>query len=261
MSKIRSVQGLVVFITGAASGLGKGAAQHLIRQGARVVVADLPTSTGARLAEQLGTENALFTPLDVTKSDDVSKALRSAEERFRRLDVLVNCAALGIARAIYNVTDKLPNKLEDFDEVMNVNVTGTFNVMRLGVEFMHKSEPNSDGQRGVIVNTAGFAAYDGQQGQTAYAATNGAIVSMTLPASRDLARLGIRVVTICPGVFDTPLLAYLPERVRKYLADQAPSPPRLGRPTEFGHLVQHVIENSYLNGEVIRLDAGIRLYP
>jgi len=261
MSKIQSIKGLVTFITGGASGLGKGTAEHLIRRGAKVVIADLPSSTGSRIAEDLGAENALFTPLDVTKTDDVLKAFQSTEDRFRRVDVVVNCAALGIARAIYNITEKIPMKLEDLEKVMKVNVMGTFNVMRLGAEFLHKNEPNSDGYRGLIVNTAGFAAYEGQQGQTAYAATNGAVVSMTLPASRDLGKLGIRVVTISPGLFDTPLLSYLPEKVRNYLSDQVPTPARFGYPLEFGHLVQYAIENSYVNGETIRLDGGLRLYP
>jgi len=261
MSTLRSAKGLVAFVTGSASGLGKGVVQHLVRQGAKVIIADLPSSKGAQLASELKEENALFTPVDVTKSDDITNAFKAAEQRFHRIDALVNCAGIGIAKQIYNASKKLPHPLDEFEKVMRVNVTGTLNVMRLGAQILHKNEPDADGQRGVIVNTASVAAFDGQQGQIAYSASKGAIVAMTLPAARDLCRIGVRVVTIAPGLFDTPLLASLPEKVRTYLAQQIPFPSRLGKPEEFGHLVQFVLENPYINGEVIRLDGALRMPP
>jgi len=198
---------------------------------------------------------------EVTKSDDITNAFKAAEQRFHRIDALVNCAGIGIAKLLYNSSKNIPHPLDEFENVIRVNLFGTFNVMRLGSQILHKNEPTVDGQRGVIINTASVAAFDGQMGQIAYAASKGAIASMALPAARELSRIGVRVVTIAPGLFDTPLLASLPEKVRTFLAQQVPFPSRLGKPEEYGHLVQLILENPYLNAEVIRLDGALRMPP
>ncbi|XP_028669180.2 3-hydroxyacyl-CoA dehydrogenase type-2 [Erpetoichthys calabaricus] len=260
MAAIRSLKGLVGVISGGASGLGRATVERLIGQGASAVILDLPSSEGASVAKTLG-DRCAFAPADVTSETDVRNAVSMAKEQFGRLDIAVNCAGIAVAVKTYNFKKDLPHSLEDFQRVINVNIAGTFNVIRLAVGEMGKNEPDSDGHRGVIINTASVAAFDGQVGQAAYSASKGGIVGMTLPIARDLAPMGIRVVTIAPGLFATPLLAGLPEKVQTFLARQVPFPSRLGNPAEYAHLVQAIVENPMLNGEIIRLDGAIRMQP
>ena len=245
-------------VTGGASGLGRAAAARIVATGGRAALLDLPRSPGADVARALG-ERAMFVPSDVTSGDQVAEAIEQIRARFGSLNVLVNCA--GIGTAMKTVGRSGPAKLEDFTRVINVNLIGTFNCIRLAASVMAKNAPGADGERGVIVNTASVAAFDGQIGQAAYSASKGGIVGMTLPIARDLAELGIRVVTIAPGIFDTPLLGTLPEPVRASLAKQVPFPQRLGLPDEYAALAMHIIENVMLNAETIRLDGAIRMQP
>ncbi|XP_071083782.1 3-hydroxyacyl-CoA dehydrogenase type-2-like [Haliotis cracherodii] len=252
--------GLVGLVTGGASGLGRATVERFVRQGARVVLCDLPSSNGEEVAKNLG-GNCVFAPTNVTSEADVKNALSVAQSKFGGLNVAVNCAGIGVAFQTYNFKSQTPHDLDDFKRVLEVNATGTFNVIRLAVGLIDKNEPNTDNQRGVIINTASVAAFDGQRGQVAYAASKGAIVGMTLPIARDLARRGIRICTIAPGLFDTPLLAGLPEKVRSHLASTIPFPSRLGDPDEYAHLAQSIVENPLLNGEVIRVDGALRMMP
>ncbi|XP_012676057.1 3-hydroxyacyl-CoA dehydrogenase type-2 [Clupea harengus] len=260
MANIRSVKGMVGLVTGGASGLGRATVERLISQGASAVILDLPGSDGHNLATSLG-DRCAFAPADVTSESDVRAAVSLAREKFGRLDLAVNCAGIAVAVKTYNFKKDIPHSLEDFTRVITVNIAGTFNVIRLAAGEMGKNEPSADGHRGCIINTASVAAYDGQVGQAAYSASKGGIVGMTLPIARDLAPMGIRVVTIAPGLFSTPLLAGLPEKVQSFLARQVPFPSRLGDPAEFAHLVTSITENPMLNGEVIRLDGAIRMQP
>src|SRR5262245_20709619 len=245
-------------VTGGASGLGRATAARLVAAGARVALLDRPASAGADVARELGSR-AVFAPADVTSADEVTTALDAALARLGSLNVLVNCA--GIGTAARTVGRQGPARLEDFTRVIQVNLIGTFNCTRLAAARMAKNEPTAEGERGVIINTASVAAFDGQIGQAAYSASKGGIVGMTLPIARDLADVGIRVMTIAPGIFDTPLLATLPEPARVSLGKQVPFPPRLGRADEFAALAAHIIENVMLNGEVIRLDGAVRMAP
>jgi NAD(P)-dependent dehydrogenase (short-subunit alcohol dehydrogenase family) len=253
-----NIDGAVALVTGGASGLGEATVRMVIASGGRAVILDRPGSPGETLARELGT-HALFAPADVTSDGEVAAAVAHAVERFGTLHVAVNCA--GIGAAMRTVTRQGPMPLELFAKVIAVNLTGTFNVIRLAAAQMARNSPNAEGERGVIVNTASAAAFDGQIGQAAYAASKGGIVSLTLPVARDLASLGIRVVTIAPGTFDTPMLAMLPEEQRRALAAEIPFPPRLGRPSEFAALARHIVENPMLNGETIRLDGALRMPP
>jgi 3-hydroxyacyl-CoA dehydrogenase / 3-hydroxy-2-methylbutyryl-CoA dehydrogenase len=253
--ELRTVKAVV---TGGASGLGRAAAERLVAAGATVALLDRPASPGAETAKAIG-QRAIFTPADVTSADEVSAALQTAGDRLGGVNVLINCA--GIGTAMKTVGKSGPAKLEEFTRVIQVNLIGTFNCIRLTAALMAKNTPGAEGERGVVINTASVAAFDGQIGQAAYSASKGGIVGMTLPVARDLAELGIRVVTIAPGIFDTPLLGTLPEPVRASLAKQIPFPSRLGRPAEFAALALHIIENSMLNGETIRLDGAIRMQP
>nr|KAF6492237.1 hydroxysteroid 17-beta dehydrogenase 10 [Molossus molossus] len=247
----RSVKGLVAIITGGASGLGLATAERLVGQGATAVLLDVPSSDGEAQAKKLG-KNCAFAPADVTSEKDVQAALTLAKEKFGRVDVAVNCAGIAVAVKTYNLKKSQAHTLEDFQRVINVNLIGTFNVIRLVAGEMGQNEPDQGGQRGVIINTASVAAFEGQVGQAAYSASKGGIVGMTLPIARDLAPMGL---------FGTPLLASLPEKVRNFLASQVPFPNRLGDPAEYAHLVQFIIENPFINGEVIRLDGAIRMQP
>jgi NAD(P)-dependent dehydrogenase (short-subunit alcohol dehydrogenase family) len=251
--ELKSVRAVV---TGGASGLGHATAARLIAAGARVALLDRPASAGADAAKSLGA-GAVFTPADVTSADDVATALASAAEQCGGLNVLVNCA--GIGTAMKTLGKSGPANLEEFTRVISVNLIGTFNCIRLAAAHMAKNAPNADGERGVVINTASVAAFDGQVGQAAYSASKGGIVGMTLPVARDLAELGVRVVTIAPGIFETPLLGTLPEPVRASLAKQVPFPSRLGQPDEFAALACHIVTNVMLNGETIRLDGAIRM--
>jgi NAD(P)-dependent dehydrogenase (short-subunit alcohol dehydrogenase family) len=253
--ELRSVNAVV---TGGASGLGRATAARLVDASAHVALLDLPASRGAEVARTLG-DRALFLAADVASGQEVDAALGRAVERFGSVNVLVNCA--GIGTAMKTVGKSGPARLEDFARVITVNLIGTFNCIRLAAALMGRNPPSATGERGVVINTASVAAFDGQIGQAAYSASKGGIVGLTLPVARDLAELGIRVMTIAPGIFDTPLLGTLPETVRASLAKQVPFPPRLGRPEEYAALAVHIIENEMLNGETIRLDGAIRMQP
>ncbi len=251
-----TLDGAVAVVAGGASGLGAATARALHRAGLAVVIMDLPASAGAELAASLG-ERAAFSPTDVTSEADVAVALDVAAG-LGTLRVAVNCA--GIAPPVRVLGRKGVHPLDVFARVVNINLVGSFNVLRLAAERIAAAEP-VDGERGVIVNTASVAAFDGQIGQAAYAASKGGIVGLTLPVARDLAHTLIRVVTIAPGTFDTPMVAGLPEEARMSLGEQTPHPARLGRPSEYAALVLHIVSNAMLNGEVIRLDGAIRLPP
>jgi NAD(P)-dependent dehydrogenase (short-subunit alcohol dehydrogenase family) len=230
----------------------------LVGQGARVVLAEINPAAGEPMAAELG-PGARFVRTDVGDGASVQAAIDVALAELGGLHGAVNCAGLGIAERV--VGRGGPHNLELFERIIRVNLTGTFNVIRLAAAAMQGNEPGPGGERGVIVNTASVAAYDGQIGQAAYAASKGGVVGMTLPIARELARFGIRVMSIAPGIFDTPMLAGLPEPARESLGQQVPFPPRLGRPPEYAALVRHIIENQMLNGEVIRLDGAIRMAP
>lgn len=244
-------------VVGGASGLGEATVRRLHGAGARVVIADLDEERGRALAQEL--EGARFARADVTDADTVAAAVAEAASLPGGLRISVCCAGIGSAERV--VSKRGPHALESFERTIAVNLLGTFNVLRLAAAAMRDNEPDGRGERGVIVNTASIAAYDGQIGQVAYAASKGGIVGLTLPAARDLAQHAIRVCTIAPGTFDTPLLAGLPEPARTELGRQIPFPPRLGDPDEFGALALHVVENQMLNGEVIRLDGALRMPP
>jgi NAD(P)-dependent dehydrogenase (short-subunit alcohol dehydrogenase family) len=246
----------VALVTGGASGLGLATTQALLDHGARVVMLDLPTSKGEVVAKELG-DRVRFAAADVTDTETVIGALDIAES-LGPLRIVVNCAGTGDAIRVLSKNGVYP--LENFIRVVNINLIGTFNVLRLGAERIANTEPVGE-ERGVIINTASVAAFDGQIGQAAYSASKGGVVSMTLPIARDLASKAIRVVTIAPGLFDTPLLALLPEEAKKSLGAQVPHPARLGKPEEYGALAVHIVENPMLNGEVIRLDGAIRMAP
>lgn len=246
----------VFLITGAGSGLGAATAQALAAAGARVILADLNREAGERLAGELGA-NALFVETDVASEASASQAVRTAVERFGGLHGLVNCA--GIAPAEKVAGREGPHRLESFAKVININLVGTFNMIRLAVDAMLKGEPDAGGERGVIVNTASVAAFEGQLGQAAYAASKGGIVALTLPVARELSRSGIRCMTIAPGIMETPMLLGMPAEVQDSLNKMVPFPTRMGKPAEFAALVRHIAENPYLNGEVIRLDGAIRM--
>jgi NAD(P)-dependent dehydrogenase (short-subunit alcohol dehydrogenase family) len=216
------------------------------------------SETGNALAKELG-DSAIFVQTNVTDEDSVQAAVQTAVEKFGNLSVVINCAGIGVAEKVLGKTG--PSSLASFNKVIQVNLVGTFNTIRLATAAMVNNTPNEDGERGVIVNTASVAAFDGQIGQAAYSASKGGVVGMTLPIARELARYGIRVMTIAPGIFDTPMLAGLPEPARISLGQQVPFPPRLGRPDEYAALAKHIVENAMLNGEVIRLDGGIRMQP
>jgi NAD(P)-dependent dehydrogenase (short-subunit alcohol dehydrogenase family) len=252
------IAGRTVLVTGGGSGLGAATAQMVVDQGGSVVLADLDRERGAEVAAALG-ERARFVPTDVTDEDGVRDAVAAAAGGEGGLAVAVNCA--GIAPAERVLGRDGPHSLARFVAAVQVNLVGTFNVTRLAAEAMAGNPPLADGERGVIVNTASVAAFDGQIGQAAYAASKAGVAGMTLPVARELARHGIRVVAVAPGIFDTPMLAAMPDQVRASLGAQVPFPSRLGRPDEYAALVRHVVENRMLNGEVIRLDGAIRMAP
>ncbi|QUH03086.1 3-hydroxyacyl-CoA dehydrogenase [Saccharopolyspora erythraea] len=251
------ISGSVALVTGGASGLGLATARRLVAAGARVVLLDLPDSAGERVAADLGAA-ARFVAGDVTDEQQVGAALDAADAA-GTLRIVVNCAGTGNAMRVVS-RRKGPFPLDAFSRIVNVNLVGTFNVLRLAAERMLRHEPVGQ-ERGVVINTASVAAFDGQIGQAAYSASKGGVVGMTLPAARDLAEHAIRVVTIAPGLFDTPLLAGASEEVKASLGAQVPHPARLGDPDEFGALAEHVVSNPMLNGEVIRLDGAIRMAP
>ena len=248
----------VALVTGGASGLGEATVRMIVEHGGKAVILDRPNSNGEALAAELG-ERAAFAPADVTSDEAVQGAVAKAVERFGAIHVAVNCA--GVGTAMRTVGKGGPMPLELFSKVVEVNLIGTFNVLRLAAWEMSKNAPNAEGERGVIVNTASVAAFDGQIGQAGYSASKAGVVGMTLPIARDLASLGIRVCTIAPGTFDTPMLAMMPDAQRQVLAAQIPFPSRLGRPSEYALLVKQIVENPVLNGETIRLDGALRMPP
>ncbi|MDB5550571.1 MAG: fabG7 [Rhizobium sp.] len=252
------IGGKVFVVTGGGSGLGAAVARRLVAESACVVVADINETAGAAIAAELG-QAARFIRTDVTDEADGKRAIAIAIDTFGHLRGLVNCA--GIAPGEKVLGREGPHALASFTRAIGINLIGTFNMIRLAAEAIAKREPDPNGSRGVIINTASIAAYDGQIGQAAYAASKGGVVSMTLPIARELARHGIRVVTIAPGIFETPMMAGLPQDVQDSLGASVPFPSRLGRPQEFAALAQHIIENDMLNGEVIRLDGALRMAP
>ncbi|AZC26639.1 3-hydroxyacyl-CoA dehydrogenase [Pseudomonas sessilinigenes] len=252
------VQGRVFLVTGGASGLGAATAEHLISAGAKVVIADMNSETGERLVSRLG-DSCAFAKVNVTSADQVQDAIQLAVERFGGLHGAINCAGIGNPEKVLGRQG--PHRLESFAKVIEVNLIGTFNVIRLAALQMSLNAGNEQGERGVLINTASIAAFDGQIGQAAYAASKGGVVGLTLPVARELASSGIRVCTIAPGLFATPILEMLPEEARKALGDQVPFPSRLGYPEEFAQLARHIIENPMLNGETIRLDGALRMPP
>ena len=246
----------VFLVTGAGSGLGAATARNLAEGGAKVVLLDLNREAGEKVAAELGA-NARFVETDVASESSAVNAVQAAISAFGAIHGLVNCA--GVAPAERVVGKEGPHKLESFTRTININLIGTFNMLRLAAEAMLKNEPDEGGERGVIVNTASVAAFEGQLGQAAYAASKGAIVALTLPVAREFARSGIRCLTIAPGIMETPMLLGMPAEVQESLNKMVPFPTRMGKPSEYAALVRHIAENSYLNGEVIRLDGAIRM--
>jgi len=259
-----SLAKVVAFVTGAGQGLGRATALRLASKGARVVVADISGANADVVVKEIASQQnrsdlSYSAVVDVTSEDGVSKAMSEVVSKWGEVNVVVNCA--GIAPPMRTISKKGPHSLAQFSKVLNVNTVGTFNVIRLAAEKMATNKTDSDGLRGVVINTASIAAMDGQIGQAAYAASKGAVVSMTLPIARDLSSYGIRVCTIAPGLFLTPMLEGLPQQVQTDLASTVPLPKRLGKPDEYAKLVEAIIENPMLNGEVIRLDGALRMQP
>ncbi|RRV41764.1 3-hydroxyacyl-CoA dehydrogenase [Pseudomonas sp. o96-267] len=246
----------VFLISGGASGLGLATARELVGQGGKVVLLDINAEAGQQALAELGA-NARFVRADITREEDGRAAVAQVLEAFGALHGLVNCA--GVAPAEKVLGRNGAHGLDSFRRTVEVNLIGSFNLLRLAAEAMAQNAPNAGGERGVIINTAAVAAFDGQTGQAAYAASKGGVAALTLPAARDLARSGIRVMCIAPGVFETPMMAGMPQEVRDSLAANVPFPPRLGRPDEYAALVRHIVENTMLNGEVIRLDGALRM--
>ncbi len=250
------IQNGVFVVTGGGSGLGAATARMLVEAGAKVVLADVNRDAGEALAAELGSA-AAFALTDVTDADSGKAAIDLAVSRFGRLTGLVSCA--GVAPAEKVVGRDAPHKLDSFARTVSINLIGTFNMLRLAADVMSKAEPDAGGERGVIINTASVAAFDGQIGQAGYASSKAGVVGLTLPVARELARFGIRVMAIAPGIMETPMLMGMPQEVQDSLGKMVPFPSRLGKPAEFAGLVRHIIENPYLNGEVIRLDGAIRM--
>ncbi|MGE7929842.1 3-hydroxyacyl-CoA dehydrogenase [Lysinibacillus xylanilyticus] len=249
---------VIAVVTGGASGLGEATVRKIVAEGGKAIIFDLNDERGHALAEELG-ENVQYARVDVTQEADVAAGLEQAVAKFGSINVTVNCA--GIADAKKVLSKRGVHALDLFEKVISVNLIGTFNVIRLAAEKMQHNEPNEDGQRGVIINTASVAAFDGQIGQAAYSASKGGVAAMTLPIARELAEIGVRVMTIAPGIVETPMFASLPEPARIALAQMTPFPKRLGKPSEYALLVESIIQNGLLNGEVIRLDGAIRMQP
>lgn len=248
----------VALVTGGASGLGEATVRALVAKGGRAAILDRPQSPGESVAAELG-DNVIFAPADVTSEEQVSAAIKKTVDAFGAVHIAVNCAGVGAAMKTAGKQGPMP--LDMFEMVIRINLIGTFNVVRLAATQMLNNEPNEDGERGVVINTASVAAFDGQIGQAAYSASKGGVVGMTLPIARDLSRSGIRCLTIAPGTFDTPMLGLMPEPMRQALAAQIPFPSRLGKPAEYGALACHIVENPMLNGETIRLDGALRMGP
>lgn len=250
------VKGLTAVVTGGASGLGEACVRSLVKQGSKVAILDMAEERGREIATELGND-AIFCKTDVTDEKTVQAAMDMAMESFGAIHVAVNCAGVGTPAKILGKSG--PMSIEHFMKVVQINLIGTVNVIRLAAEKMIQNTGNEDGEKGVVINTASVAAFEGQIGQAAYSASKAAVVGLTLPVAREFAAYGIRVVTIAPGLFETPMAGGLPEKVRSSLTEMIPFPRRFGKPSEFAELVNHIIENSYLNGFTIRLDASIRM--
>jgi NAD(P)-dependent dehydrogenase (short-subunit alcohol dehydrogenase family) len=252
------VAGHTFLVTGGASGLGAATARKLATAGGNVVICDIGAEQGQKLATELG-QRASFVVADVTDESQVANAVDAAREKFGSLHGAVNCAGIAPGERVLGKSG--PHRLDTFRRAVEINLVGTFNVLRLAAQAMESNAPDAEGERGVIINTASIAAFDGQVGQAAYSASKAGVAGLTLPAARELARFGIRVMTIAPGIFETPMVAALTPELQQALAAQIPFPPRLGKPDEFAALVEHIIVNPMLNGEVIRLDGALRMAP
>ncbi len=250
------LQDTIGLVTGGASGLGEACVRAIIQRGARAAILDIAVQRGEELACEMG-PRAIFIPADITKEDSVRGAIAQIKERFGALNLVINCAGVGVPAKV--LSKKGPMTLESFRRVVEINLIGTMNVITLALESMVTNEPKADGDRGVIINTASIAAFDGQIGQAAYSASKAGVVGMTLPIARECADYAVRVVTIAPGLFATPMMANLPEAVQVGLAQTVPFPKRLGRPEEFARLALHIVENNMINGECIRLDGALRM--
>jgi NAD(P)-dependent dehydrogenase (short-subunit alcohol dehydrogenase family) len=250
---------VIAIVTGGASGLGEATTRHLVEKGGKVAIFDLNDQRGQALVEELGYEQVIYFQTNVTDAQQVEQNVAQVVEHFGKINMLVSCA--GIATPGKVVSQKGPLALERFEQVIQVNLIGTFNVLRVAAQAMQQNEPNNEGERGIIINTASVAAFEGQIGQVAYSASKGGVVGMTLPIAREFARDGIRVMAIAPGLIETPLFEGLPEPARTALAKSVPFPNRLGKPSEYAQLVESIVINPMLNGEVIRLDGAIRMQP
>lgn len=253
------IAGKTFIVTGGGSGLGGGTARLLADQGANIVIFDINETAGSEMASALG-KKAIFVKTDVASEDNVQAGVETAVSHFGGVHGAINCAGIAIGEKVLG-REGAVHGLSSFSKVIQINLIGTFNVIRLASAQMAQNEPSESGERGIIVNTASVAAFDGQIGQAAYSASKGGVVGMTLPIARELARSGIRIMTIAPGIFDTAMLAGMPDKIRESLGEQVPFPSRLGRPDEYAQMVKHIIENEMLNGEVIRLDGAIRMAP
>ena len=252
MKKINAI------VTGGASGLGEATVREITKNGGNAAIFDFQEERGSILSKELG-DNCIFLKTDVTSEESINNSLSSTLSKFKFINLLVNCAGIGIANKVIGKEQLHDSKI--FQKVISVNLLGTFNVLKLTVEKMLENEPDEDSFRGVVINTASIAAFDGQIGQAAYSASKGGIVSLTLPLAREFAKYGIRVCTIAPGLFETPMMSGLPEKAYQNLIDSTLFPKRLGKPNEFANLVLSIFENNMLNGEVIRLDGSLRMSP
>ena len=253
------ISGKVAAITGGASGLGEATVRHFLQSGARVVILDLNDENAKKLIDELGDENLKYINTNIMEEEPVKKAMDFIQNEFEALHIAVNCAGTGYGGRI--IGKDAPHPLDHFKFIIDLNLVGTFNVMRLAAELMDKNDPDAQGEKGVIINTASVAGYEGQIGQSAYSASKAGVIGLTLTAARDLARHAIRVNTIAPGIFDTPLMKLAPDKVRDPLLESTQFPHRFGDPSEFGNLAAHIVDNTYLNGETIRIDSGMRMKP
>jgi len=253
------ISGKVAAITGGASGLGEATVRHFLQNGAKVVILDLNDDNAKKLIDELGDENLKYINTNIMEEDPVKKAMEFIKTEFGGLHIAVNCAGTGYGGRI--IGKDAPHPLDHFKFIIDLNLVGTFNVMRLAAELMDKNDPDAQGEKGVIINTASVAGYEGQIGQSAYSASKAGVIGLTLTAARDLARHAIRVNTIAPGIFDTPLMKLAPDKVRDPLLESTQFPHRFGDPSEFGNLAAHIVDNTYLNGETIRIDSGMRMKP
>ena len=253
------ISGKVAAITGGASGLGEATVRHFLQSGARVVILDLNDENAKKLIDELGDENLKYINTNIMEEEPVKKAMDFIQNEFGALHIVVNCAGTGYGGRI--IGKDAPHPLDHFKFIIDLNLVGTFNVMRLAAELMDKNDPDAQGEKGVIINTASVAGYEGQIGQSAYSASKAGVIGLTLTAARDLARHAIRVNTIAPGIFDTPLMKLAPDKVRDPLLESTQFPHRFGDPSEFGNLAAHIVDNTYLNGETIRIDSGMRMKP